>query len=716
MAATVESTSKLILDNVGGPENISSVTHCATRLRFHLHDLSLADQDAIDSDDKVLGVVPQGNTGLQVIMGGDVGNYYQGLMRQPGMGGGDGDGGSKASQSKKAGPKTGADGKKEYDGVRGKFGWVDYCFEFLSDTFRPVLWALLGASLIITLLVLADTFGIQDFNAPEGETLPPTWQFLHAMWRSVFYFLPIMVGATAARKLGANEWIGAAIPAAMLTPEFIALGDQGDTVTVFGLPMVLNDYSGQVFPPLFAAVLLFFVEKGLKKVIPGAIQMVFVPFFSLLIMIPLTAFVVGPFGIGLGNGISNMLLAINGFSPFILAIVVPLIYPFMVPLGLHWPLNAIMIQNIATLGYDFIQGPMGAWNFACFGLVTGVMIVSMREKDASMRQVSSGGMFAGLLGGISEPSLYGVVLRFKKTYLRLLPGCLVGGIVMGLFNVKAKAFVFTSVLTVGAFDPLGGYVIGIAAAFFTSLLLVLFFDYRSADEKAAAHERIAREHAAAKAEMEEAANAPLPASSRDDAPVPATTVAGAGAAGAGTAGATAVAVADAPAAAPADAGVDAAVDLTVASPMSGTLLPLSEVPDAAFAAGKVGKGAAIDPDGDTVVAPADGKVMVTFPTGHAVGLKLDNGLQILVHIGVDTVNMGGEGFEFLVAKGDHVTAGTPLVRFDREAIVAAGYSPITPVLVTNHRKFGSVDVVGKQGPIAAGDPMLEATPKPPKDA
>lgn len=707
MADTVESTAKLILDKVGGPDNVASVTYCATRLRFHLHDVSLADQEAIDADDKVLGVVPQGADGLQVIMGGDVGNYHQALVRLPGMG----DGGSGASGGTAKRRAADAGGKKSYDGVRGRFGWVDYAFEFLSDTFRPVLWALLGASLIITLLVLADTFGIQSFEAPEGETLPPTWQFLHAMWRSVFYFLPVMVGATAARKLGANEWVGAAIPAAMLTPEFLALGGQGDTVRVFGLPMVLNDYAGQVFPPLFAAVLLYFVEKGLKKIIPGAIQMVFVPFFSLLIMIPLTAFVVGPFGIGLGNGISNMLLAINGFSPFILAIVVPLIYPFMVPLGLHWPLNAIMIQNIATLGYDFIQGPMGAWNFACFGLVTGVMIISMREKDDSMRQVSSGGMFAGLLGGISEPSLYGVVLRFKKTYLRLLPGCFVGGVVMGLFNVKAKAFVFTSVLTVGAFDPLGGYVIGIAAAFFTSMLLVVFFDYRSDEEKAEARERIARERAAAMAEVEEAANAPL--DSRDDAHRTAVAAPATGAAGAaGAAGA--VAVAERPART--DAAGEPAADLAVAAPLSGTLLPLSEVPDAAFAAGKVGKGAAIDPDGDTVVAPADGKVMVTFPTGHAVGLKLDNGLQVLIHIGIDTVNMDGEGFEFLVAKGDHVTAGTPLVRFDRGAIVAAGHSPVTPVLVTNHRKFGAVDVVAKQGPIAAGDELLHAAPKPPKEA
>ncbi len=475
MASKIMTTSQHILDNLGGPENITSMTHCATRLRFQLHDQSAVNQQAIDSDPSVLGVVPQGSTGMQVVMGGAVANYYQELLKLDGMShfaGGDEDSG-----------KAPARDKKEYGGVRGKFSWVDYAFEFLSDTFRPILWALLGASLIITLLVLADTFGIQEFRAPMDEQ-PDTFVFLHAMWRSVFYFLPIMVGATAARKLGANEWIGAAIPAALLTPEFLALGSAGDTVTVFGLPMVLNDYSGQVFPPLIAAIGLYWVEKGLKKIIPEAVQMVFVPFFSLLIMIPATAFLLGPFGIGVGNGISSFLEAVNNFSPFILSIVIPLLYPFLVPLGLHWPLNAIMIQNINSLGYDFIQGPMGAWNFACFGLVTGVFILAIRERNQNMRQVSLGAMLAGLLGGISEPSLYGILLRFKKTYFRLLPGCFVGGVVMGIFDIKAYAFVFTSLLTIPAMDPWLGYTIGIAAAFFTSMFLVLFFDYRSDEERA----------------------------------------------------------------------------------------------------------------------------------------------------------------------------------------------------------------------------------------
>ncbi|MGO3361918.1 MAG: PTS transporter subunit EIIC, partial [Corynebacterium sp.] len=349
---TTTETSRHILREIGGAENVSSLTFCATRLRFTINDMSKVDTDALDSDQSVLGVVEQGSTGIQVVMGGGVAEYYNAIVKEPGMG-----------EEKK---KDDSSGKKEYGGVRGRYDKVNYAFEFLSDTFRPVLWALLGASLIITILVLADTFELQDFRAPM-EDQPSGYVLLHAMYQSVFFFLPIMIGATAARKLGANEWVGAAIPAALLTPEFTSLGEQGDTVHIFGIPLVLNDYSSQVFPPLIAAIGLYWVEKGLKKIIPSAIQMVFVPFFSLLIMIPATAFLLGPFGIGVGNGISDFLLWLNGVSPFILAIVIPLIYPFMVPLGLHWPLNAIMIQNIASLGYDFIQGPMGAWNFACFG-------------------------------------------------------------------------------------------------------------------------------------------------------------------------------------------------------------------------------------------------------------------------------------------------------------------------------------------------------------
>ena len=663
MASTTTTTAQHIIQEIGGAENITSLTHCATRLRMQLHDQSLVNQEALESDSAVLGVVKQGTNGLQVIMGGGVANFYQAMLKEPGVPG--------------AGEKA-ASTSKDYGGVRGKYSWVDYAFEFLSDTFRPILWALLGASLIITLLVLADTFGLQDFRAPMEEQ-PDTYVFMHAMWRSVFYFLPIMVGATAARKLGANEWVGAAIPAALLTPEFLALGEAGESVTVFGLPMILNDYAGQVFPPIIAAVGLFWVEKALKKIIPSAVHMVFVPFFSLLIMIPATAFLLGPFGIGVGNGISHLLETVNDFSPFILSILIPLLYPFLVPLGLHWPLNAIMIQNINSLGYDFIQGPMGAWNFACFGVVTGVMIVSLRERNKAMRQVSLGGMMAGLLGGISEPSLYGVLLRFKKTYMRLLPGCFVGGVVMGMFNIKAYAFVFTSLLTIPAMDPWLGYVIGIAAAFFTSMFLVIFFDYRGKEEKAEALAQIEAERAAASEAEEERIDA-----ASTPAPVTAAPAAGA------TSTLTRARVTE------------------ITAPLEGRVVALSKVPDPAFAGGALGNGVAIEPSGDTVFAPADAKVLTVQKSGHAVGLRLEGGVDLLIHIGIDTVQMGGEGFEVLVEKKQEVTAGTPLIRFDRDKIAAAGYPAITPVLVSNTRKFGSVE--GHPG-ATEGEPVITVTPK-----
>ncbi|WP_046439238.1 glucose PTS transporter subunit IIA [Corynebacterium kutscheri] len=679
--ASTQQTSEFILDKVGGADNITSLTHCATRLRFQLKDQSKADQEALDNHKDVLGVVAQGTTGLQVVMGGGVAEYYAGIAKLPGVA-------SKLSgegnESKKASDK------KEYGGVRGRYSWIDYCFEFLSDTFRPILWALLGASLIITVLILCDTFGMQDFRAPIEEQ-PPTFQLLHAMWRSVFYFLPIMIGATSAKKLGANEWVGAAIPAAFLTPDFLAMGAQGDIVQVLGMPLVINSYASQVFPPLLSSIGLYFVEKGLKKIIPSSIQMVFVPFFSMLIMIPVTAFLLGPFGVGIGNGISNFLAAVNDFSPFVLAIIIPLLYPFLVPLGLHWPLNAIMVQNLATLGYDYIQGPMGTWNFACFGLAAGVLFISIRERNSQMRQISTGGLMAGLLGGVSEPSLYGIVLRFKKTYPRLLAGCFVGGVVAGFFKITANAFVFTSLLTIPAMTPIFGYALAIAAAFFTSFILVVLFDYRSDEEKQAAREAIAQAKAQAEQEEDAAPATPEPAS--DEAPV--------------TTAPAAASAAVATATADTKTALQAGAVTTISSPIEGQVVALSEVPDPIFAAAKLGQGVAIIPTGNKVVAPADGSVLTVQKSGHAVGLRLDNGIELLVHVGIDTVQLGGEGFEVHVAKKQHVKAGDTLITFDPEFISSKGYNLITPVLVTNTPKFENV--TGVVAPAASYDTDIIST-------
>lgn len=670
---------------MGGAGNIVGLTHCATRLRFQLKDASGIDQKAVESIPVVLGAVSQTGNRYQVVIGGAVETVYNDIMAIPAMekmGSGDTIADVKAAERAK--------------GPRGKFAALDTFFEILSDSFRPILGALLGASLFITFMALMATLGvIPAWNAP-GVTLDPSWQFVNLMWQGVFVFLPLMVAYNASKRLGADPWVGFGIMAVVMLPGFAALGQasgaeavfggHASVVQIFGLPLTVFDYSSQVFPPLLMAGVLGALTKLLKKIIPSSVQLIFVPFLSMLIMIPLTAFLIGPIGVYGGAGLGNFLKSINDFSPFIFAVVIPLAYPFMVPLGLHWPLNAIMLLNIQSLGFDFIQGPMGAWNFACFGATAGVLFLAIREKDRVMKQTATGALAAGLLGGISEPSLYGIHLRFKRIYPRMLIGCLVGGVIIGLGGgVKTSAFVFTSLLTIPAFDNIPLYSIAIAAAFFTAMILVILSGYQTPEQKAEVAAQVADDEAAESEKAAAVAHVP--------APVAAAAMAGVGG---GAGGGTATAV--------------ATVLATVGSPVAGIVIPLSEVPDPVFSKGIVGLGVGVDPTEDTVYAPGAGKVVVAQATGHAFGLLLDNGVELLIHVGIDTVNLAGKGFKVKVAAGDRVEAGTPLVTFDRKVIEDAGYSLVTPVLVTNPKKFGSVDQASS-GQVTVGSPLITVSAK-----
>ena len=476
-----------IVTAVGGPDNIVGLSHCATRLRFQLRDSSDVTVETVESIKSVMGAVPQSGNRFQIIMGGAVQTAYNEIQELPEMAGGPKE---LTDAELKAAGKEG--------GVRGKFAWVDSFFEFLSDSFRPILGALLGASLFITFMALMSTLGVIGNWADPRTELPPSWQFVNLLWQSVFVFLPLMVAYNASKKIGADPWVGFAIMALVMLPGFTGLGDidgayaatiAGSDVTlvnIFGVPLTIFNYSSQVFPPLLMAGVLGPLYKGLKRLIPENLQLIFVPFLAMLIMLPLTAFLIGPIGVYVGAWLASGLQAINALSPFIFAILIPLVYPFMVPLGLHWPINAIMLLNIQNLGFDYIQGPMGAWNFACFGATAGVLFLAWRDKDAAMKQTATGALAAGLLGGISEPSLYGIHLRFKKIYPRMLTGCLVGGLILGFGgSVTTKAFVFTSLLTIPAFSNIALYGGAVAAAFFTSMLMVIIFDYRTPEQKAA---------------------------------------------------------------------------------------------------------------------------------------------------------------------------------------------------------------------------------------
>ena len=677
----MSSPASQIVDAVGGPDNIVGLTHCATRLRFQLRDSSPIDKAEVEAIPSVMGAVPQSGNRYQIVIGGAVAGVYNDIMDLPAMKG----------LSSSSGNQSDADVKAEHrsKGPRGKFSWLDNLFEYLSDSFRPIMGALLGASLFITFMALMGSLGVIGNWADSRVTLPPSWQFVNLAWQCVFYFLPLLVAYNATKRLNADPWVGFSVMAVVMLPAFTELGKTAHPLTlggfkvnvvdVFGLPLTIFNYGSQVFPPLIMAAILAPLYKWLKKIISPNVQMIFVPFLTMLIMIPLTAFLIGPIGVYAGAGLANGLKAVNDVSPFIFAVLIPLLYPFMVPLGLHWPLNAVMLLNIQTLGYDYIQGPMGAWNFACFGATAGVLFLSVRDKDVTMRQTAIGALAAGLLGVISEPSLYGIHLRYKKIYPSMLVGCLVGGVIIGAGGgLHTPAFVFTSLLTIPAFDKIGLYSVAIAASFFTAMALVIVRDYRDNDEKAAAK---ARRRQASAHEAEPTAAAPAAAT---ESITETATVEGA----------------EAPTAAEV-----AAEAVTVTSPLEGRAVPISEIPDPVFSTGVVGDGIAIEPTSNTVVCPADATVVTAPDSGHAFGLKLDSGVELLIHVGIDTVELGGKGFDVKVKAGDHVSAGQPLVVFDPTVIDEAGYSKITPVLVTNGFDYSNVTGIPADD-VTTGTPVI----------
>ena len=484
-------TAEQIIEGVGGKENIVMLTHCATRLRFTLKDATVIDDKEVDKIPGVLGVVPQGKEAYQIVIGGGVADVYEEINELLEKKGGAKSGGAKAADKPK-GEMSDAEVKAaERAKIKGKNKFADKFFEFLSDSFRPIIGVLLGASLIIAIINLCISFGVINDASDTTSTL-----FLNAIAQSVFYFLPILIAYNACKKLKVDPWVGAVCMLALFTPQFLALmnpemhasvfsadgpglqnaisslniienpvlGEQGKSymTTVFGLPLFLENYKGNVFVPLLMSGVLALIYKGLKKIIPSSVQLVFVPFLSMLLVTPITAFILGPIGVVCGSYLGIGLSWLNTNAPFIFAIAIPMLYPFLVPLGLHWPLNALMLLNIDTLGYDFIQGPMGCWNFACFGATFGVLFHALREKNVEMSSVAGGALAAGFLGGVSEPSLYGIHLRYKKVYQRLLAGCGAGGLTIAVLGflfpssmapgVTTKTFAFTSLLTIPVFD------------------------------------------------------------------------------------------------------------------------------------------------------------------------------------------------------------------------------------------------------------------------
>ncbi len=736
-----------IVDAVGGSANITNLTHCATRLHFELDDAGQVSQHGLESIPGVLGAFPRTGNRYQVIIGGAVASVYEQIVRlrtarlmpaaqlpsavmqsasqstqptqsmqptqpaQPAQSAQS----TQPTQPAQSAPYLSDDAAPSRDTATDaeqscgpsntsrhftprtvrEWGsaaraWAAAFFDYLSDSFRPILGVLLGASLVIAIVNVIVALGI----VPDGET-SAGWILLKAIWEGVFTVLPIMIAYNAAKKLDVDPWLGGAIMAALMTPQFTGVmsgmsgtsvssalsgeiqcsatatfGTETCTVSAFGIPIQLNDYSGNIFVPLLMAAVLAVVYRGLKRVIPDSVQLVFVPFLSLVVVFALTILVIGPLGIWLGSGLGAATAWLNAHVPFLFALIIPMLYPFLVPLGLHWPLNALILMNIQTLGYDFVQGPMGVWNFACFGATAGVLVLAVRGKDSAMRQTAVGALLAGLLGGVSELSLYGIHLHHRRVYRWLLAGCAAGGVTSAVFGwlfpsvlpsgqmvrgVTTTAFAFSSLLTIPVFDRMWVYALSIAVAFVMAMVLTVLFGYRTPPRATEAQMVSAGENARPQDMARGIDTTVSDVESAEDSP--------------------------------SRAAPDRALDSNaILSPVAGRLVNLEATGDPVFASRALGEGVGVVPEttGETaVLAPVSGMLKTVARTGHAFGIKTDGGIEVLVHIGIDTVDMDGEGFAVVVAKGERIAAGEPLATVDFGKVAAAGHSVVVVVTVVN---------------------------------
>lgn len=770
-----------IVDAVGGPANITSLTHCATRLHFELADAGHVNQHGLESIPGVLGAFPRAGNRYQVIIGGAVASVYEQIVRlrtarlmlaaqlpsavmqsasqstqptqsmqptqpaQPAQSAQS----TQPTQPAQSAPYLSDDAAPSRDTATDaeqscgpsntsrhftprtvrEWGsaaraWAAAFFDYLSDSFRPILGVLLGASLVIAIVNVIVALGI----VPDGET-SAGWILLKAIWEGVFTVLPIMIAYNAAKKLDVDPWLGGAIMAALMTPQFTGVmsgmsgtsvssalsgaiqcsanavfGAETCTVSAFGIPIQLNDYGGNVFVPLLMAAVLAVVYRGLKRVIPDSVQLVFVPFLSLVVVFALTILVIGPLGIWLGSGLGAATAWLNAHVPFLFALIIPMLYPFLVPLGLHWPLNALILMNIQTLGYDFVQGPMGVWNFACFGATAGVLVLAVRGKDSAMRQTAVGALLAGLLGGVSELSLYGIHLHHRRVYRWLLAGCAAGGVTSAVFGwlfpsvlpsgqmvrgVTTTAFAFSSLLTIPVFDRMWVYALSIAVAFVMAMVLTVLFGYRT-PSRATKTQMVSADENARPQDMARGID-------------------------------TTVSDVESAEDSPSRAAPDRALDSNaILSPVAGRLVNLEATGDPVFASRALGEGVGVVPEttGETaVLAPVSGMLKTVARTGHAFGIKTDGGIEVLVHIGIDTVDMDGEGFAVVVAKGERIAAGEPLATVDFGKVAAAGHSVVVVVTVVNAAELTVVTPLIGDGSgdnnggdcktVSAGSPIID---------
>ncbi len=580
-----------IVTLVGGEQNINSLYHCITRLRFKLKDISIAQQNTskIKELAGVLSVV-EANNQYQVVIGNEVENVFNTIMARYNI---------KSALGSDNNDEITTNSEEEKEGnIFLRF------FNTLSSIFNPIIMPLAGAGMIKALLVVLTTY---NFMSAESST----YKILSATGNSVFYFLPLFLALSAARVFKANQFVALAIVAALLEPNFTALVTaNGVTVDFLGLPAILMGYSGTVIPAIISIFVYSKLEKILKRFIPKSLEIFLLPMVALLIMVPLTVMVIGPVGVYLGDGLGSLINIISERSGLLAGLVIGGGWTLLVMIGIHWGVVPIMVNNLATYGYDIIRPMVAAATFASAGAALGVFF---RTKNKETKSLALSSLVPALLGGITEPIVYGLSVKYKKPLIAQIIAGAIAGAFMGAMKTKAIVYVFPALTTLPAFfgETFPIYCIGIAMAFFLSAILTYILGL---DEKI---EEVKKE------------------------------------------------------------------DEKLSSPVDGEVIQIESVKDPVFSTKAMGEGFAVIPKSNQIYAPISGVVETVFPTQHAIGIKGDNGLEVLVHIGINTVELNGKYFDISCVAGSRVTKGMIIGEVDFKALQAAGYDSTTMVVVTN---------------------------------
>ncbi|CDI57922.1 beta-glucoside-specific PTS transporter subunit IIABC [Lactobacillus helveticus] len=655
MAKNYDNLAKTIIQDVGGKDNVNSVVHCATRLRFKLKDEKKANDDALKDTDGVVTVVKAGGQ-YQVVIDNEVADVYDAVLKEVGFPGG---------------------GQvPDDDGADDDSSFIDKAVALISGIFTDILAPLSAGGIIKGLVVMCASLGW--LSKTSGA-----YQILYAIGDSIFFFLPVFLGFTAARRFHMNQFIGAAIGATLTYPSMVALASSKTILstlfkgtafasevhtTFFGIPVITMNYSSTVLPVIFTVWFASIIEHWAKKWIPTVVQMFLVPVATMIIALPVAFIVIGPVMTWVGDAIGAVMQGIYNFSPIVAGILMGALWQVLVIFGVHWGIVAVTTADLAALGYDPI---LALSCMVCYAQVGVVLAMIKQTKDKKLKETATGAFFSGLFG-VTEPAIYGVTLPRRIPFILSYIGGAISGAVIGAFHSVLYMLPSMGIFAIpayanpkgGSMTPVIGVVIAGVVAIVSGFILQILFGKKSVD--ADYNKKQAQKVAEAANEATEVANNPIVAASEDEKLNPST---------------------------------------KLVSPLNGDVKPLSEIKDEVFSSGAMGQGVAIEPSEGVLHAPADGKIALVFPTGHVVGINTTDGAEVLMHIGMDTVNLQGKGFKTLVQKGQEVKAGDPLVEFNIKEIKAAGYEVATPVVVTNSKKYESINQVDN-GTVEVGQEIL----------